>query len=68
MGTTCLVEVYHLVVLQDVKTVVEVVGLVLAVRDDMAEKSHGFIALPDPKGTADGFHVHDTAGTVDTKQ
>jgi len=57
----CLPEVNHLVVLQLVIVAVEVVGLLLGVRQYEAEERQGRITGSQQEGIADGRHVDDAA-------
>ena len=59
----CLVEVYHLVVLDGVETGVHGLRLLLAVGDDVAEERQPVVALANPEGQGHGRHVLGAAGT-----
>ncbi len=57
VGGASLIEVYHLVVLHGIVACIEGVGLVGGVGDDVSEEGQSVVALANPEGQGDGFHV-----------
>jgi len=62
-----LIKMNHLVILYRIPILIEMVGIFLAMGNDVSKESHAFISLPNPEGNVHCLHIAQPAGTTGTE-